>query len=77
MRPAFDRLRAVTLDPASTLPDLTAALADCHAEVTARWRHTEGDVYAAAQRRYLLMTGTTCIDGDAYRRRRQARRRRR
>lgn len=56
MRAAFTRLHSATMNAATTADDLTARLEDADA-VTERHRLSEGAVYAAACRRYLLLTG--------------------
>lgn len=56
MRPRFYALHSVTLDPATTVEDLASALMAADG-VQDRHRLAEGAVYAAACRRYLMMTG--------------------
>lgn len=58
MRRAFSILHRVTLDPA-TLPDELAAALRAADAVADRHRLSEGAVYVAACRRYLMMTGRT------------------
>lgn len=57
MRPPFYRLHALTLNPATSMDDLAAALQATEA-VTDRHRLSEGAVYASACRRWLLETGS-------------------
>jgi hypothetical protein len=64
MRPPFYRLHALTLNPATTMDDLAAALQACEA-VQERHRLSEGAVYASAQRRWLLETGADWRTSDA------------
>lgn len=57
MRPAFYRLHALTLTRTTSVEDLADALRAADA-VPDRHRLSEGAVYTAACRRYLLDTGT-------------------
>ena len=56
MRPAFYTLHAATLDRHTTADQLAAALRAADA-VPDRHRLSEGAVYTAACRRYLMLTG--------------------
>lgn len=56
MRPVFTRLHALTLTPGTTVLDLTRALLDADSFPDRR-RLSEGAVYTAACRRYLLDVG--------------------
>lgn len=56
MRPAFYTLHALTLNPATSMDALAAALQATEA-VQDRHRLSEGAVYTAACRRWLLETG--------------------
>lgn len=56
MRPAFNTLHATTLDRWTTPDQLTQALRAADA-VPDRHRLSEGAVYTAACRRYLMLTG--------------------
>jgi hypothetical protein len=57
MRPEFYRLHAATLRRATTAADLAALLRAADA-MPERHRLAEGAVYVAAQRRWLMLTGT-------------------
>jgi hypothetical protein len=56
MRPEFNRLHALTLNPATSMDALAAGLQAAEA-VQDRHRLSEGAVYASACRRWLLETG--------------------